>query len=107
MNRAYTPRRQSKRWLDQDCPEGVLAIFDHKGYGDRFAIFYRHVQDDWIDYRAASVDPFHPCGIGLYCQMRTWEARDYRYANRHRAAKWSSLPDDVKRLVRQDLEVQP
>jgi hypothetical protein len=101
--RNYSPRRQSKRWLDADCPAGVLAIFDDPRTCDRFTIFYREVNDDWIDYRAASSDPFNPCGIGLYCQIRTWEARNYRYANGHRKVKWSSLPDDVKRLVRQDL----
>lgn len=109
--RSYKPRRQSARWLDGDCPKGVLAIYDDPRSADRFTIFY--VPDnprglgDWIDYRAASVDPFAPHGIGIYGQMRAYEVAQYRYAVRHRAAKWSSLPDDVQRLVHRDLTPDP
>lgn len=37
----YTPRRQSSRWLDGDCPPHVLAIYDHPAFADRFTVFYR------------------------------------------------------------------
>lgn len=110
--RDYQPRRLSKRWLDGDCPEGVLAIYDDPRTSDRYTIFYRETSKDhagevWVDYRAASVDPFNPCGIGLYCQMKDYQVRHYRAHNGHRKATWSSLPEDVKRLVRQDLTPEP
>ena len=107
MSRTYTPRRASKRWLDGDCPKGVLAIFDHPKFADRFTVFYAETAtyegQVWVDYRAMSEAPTHPQGVGLYCQMRAHEVADYRYRNSHRAAKWSSLPEAVQALVRRDL----
>ena len=105
----YTPRRQSKRWLHADCPPGVLAIYDNKDCGDRYTIFYRdpvagtRFADMWLSYRAADSTPFHPQGIGLYCEMEAYQVSAFRYRNRHHAAKWSDLPADVQKLVRQDL----
>lgn len=107
--RKYKPRRQSRRWLDADCPKGVLAIYDSKGYGERYTVFYAEpvagetFADMWIGYRGMSAYPFHPQGIGLYGEMRAHEMAAYRYRVRHQAAKWSSLPADVQRCVRQDL----
>lgn len=105
----YRPRRCSSRWLDADCPKGVLCIMDHPAFADRYTIFYTDVMPDsygfpWISYRAASAAPFHPQGVGLYCQMEAHKVAAYRYSQKHRYAKWSSLPEDVKHLVRQDLE---
>jgi hypothetical protein len=106
--RNYTPRRQSPRWRDGDCPSGVLAIYDHPAFADRYTVFYadplRTGRGVWIQYRAMGPAPFHPQGIGLYGEMQAHEAAAYRYANRHRAAKWSALPEDCKRLVRHDLQ---
>jgi hypothetical protein len=39
--REYTPRRASRRWLDADCPPGVLAIFDHPNEFERYTVFVR------------------------------------------------------------------
>lgn len=105
----YRPRRCSSRWLDEDCPKGVLCIMDHPAFADRYTIFYTDITYDsrgwpWISYRAASAAPFHPQGVGLYCQMEAHKVAAYRYSQKHRYARWSSLPEDVKRLVRQDLE---
>ena len=36
----YRPRRASKRWLDADCPDGVLAIFDIPNICDQYTVFY-------------------------------------------------------------------
>lgn len=36
----YRPRRCSSRWLDADCPKGVLCIMDHPAFADRYTIFY-------------------------------------------------------------------
>ena len=107
--RNYSPRRQSKRWLDADCPADVLAIFDDPRTVDRFTIFYRDpicgdtYANMYLGYVGASEYPFHPQGFGQHGEMQAHEVAQYRYANGHRKAKWSSLPDDVKQLVRQDL----
>lgn len=109
--RNYKPRRQSKRWLDGDCPAGVLAIYDNRGNSaDRYTVFYAEpvagesLANMWLGYRAMSADPFAPQGVGLYCEMRAWEAAAYRYRVKHHACRWSDLPADVQRCVRQDLE---
>ena len=111
----YKPRRASARWLDSDCPSEVLDIFDEgekSACADRYTVFYKTPNgtigipvtfaNAWIDYRAMSENPFHPQGIGLYCQMKAYEARAYRERRKHRRAKWSSLPEKVKQLVIQD-----
>lgn len=105
----YTPRRQSKRWLDGDCPKGVLAIYDHPKFADRYTVFYAKpvtgttYADMWLGYRGMSVSPSSAQGVGLYGEMRAHGAAAYRYASRHRAAKWSTLPEAVKACVRNDL----
>ena len=111
--KTYTPRRCSTRWLDADCPDGVLCIFDHPDCGDRYTVFYRAPEsgstyaDMWLGYRAMSANPFHPQGIGLYGGMEAHQVASYRYAQKHRYTKWSSLPEDVQRCVRQDLSETP
>jgi hypothetical protein len=103
------PRRCSSRWLDGDCPKGVLAILDNKGASaDRYTVFYAQPygeDDSYIWGRAMSAAPFHPQGVGLSIELRTWEVAAYRYRNKHHYAKWSSLPEDVKQCVRQDLRL--
>lgn len=102
------PRRASRRWLDGDCPRGVLAILDHPNFADRYTVFYAEPygeDNSYIAGRAMSENPFHPQGVGLTIEQRAWEVAAYRYRNKHRYAKWSTLPEACKRLVRQDLEV--
>lgn len=108
MNRTYTPRRQSKRWLDGDCPNGVLAILDAgKTQFDRWTVIYREpicgttYADMWFGYRGMSDNPTHPQGVGMYGELEAHQAAALRY--RQRSAKWSALPDAVKRCVRRDL----
>lgn len=105
----YKPRRASKRWLDADCPQGVLAIFDNPNFCDRYTVFYREIyggegRKGYMFGRSASACPFHPQGIGQTIEMRPHEVSAYRYANSHRACRWSALPEDVKKCVRQDLK---
>jgi len=106
--RQYTPRRANKRWLDGDCPRGVLAIFDHPDSTDRYTVFYaepiRVDGEVWIWYRGMSADPFSAKGISIAAEMRAHEAARFRYRVKHRAAKWSNLPEDVQAIVRRDLE---
>lgn len=107
MNNTYKPRRASKRWLDSDCPAGVLAIFDHPKFTDRYTVFYAETAtyqgQVWVSYRAMSESPCSPQGVGLYGEMKAHDAAAYRYCSSHYAAKWSSLPEAVKDLVRRDL----
>lgn len=106
----YTPRRQNARWLDSDCPRGVLAIYDDSRTFDRFTVFYATpiVAGDYaktvIGYRGMSESPCAPNGFGMYGEMSAYEAANYRYANRNRACKWSDLPLAVQELVRRDCE---
>jgi hypothetical protein len=101
------PRRCSSRWLDGDCPKGVLAIMDHPNTIDRYTVIYSEVHDShrgpYLTYVAMNTAPFHPQGFGQHGEMSTHEAASYRYANKHRYARWSDLPPDCKRLVLQDL----
>lgn len=109
----YKPRRQSKRWLDTDCPRGVLAIYDNGGLEkrngslDRYTVFYVDVSvgpngEPWIGYRGMSENPSSPQGFGIYGEMRAYQVAEYRERVRRQACKWSSLPEAVKRVVRKD-----
>lgn len=111
MSRPYTPRRQSRRWLDQDCPEGVLAIYDNRGQtADRYTVFYRTpvagsaYQDMWLGMRCMSENPFHPQGVGMWGELEAYKVAHFRYRERHRAARWSDLPERVKTCVLLDLK---
>lgn len=102
----HKPRRASRRWLDADCPAGVLAIFDDPRTWDRYTVFYvEPVTDDGnrFCYVGMSANPFHPQGFGQHGELERYQMTQYRYANRRHACKWSDLPADCKKLVRQDL----
>lgn len=104
------PRRASKRWLDGDCPSGVLAIFDNRGKtADRYTVVYADpiVGLDgsiWIGLRDMSSDPFHPQGIGIWSEYPAHVIAGYRYRNKHNYTRWTDLPEPVQRAVRQDLD---
>jgi hypothetical protein len=106
----YRPRTQSKKFLDGDCPAGVLAIYDSgpKDF-DRYTVFYKPSEpityaEGWIDYRGMSDEPSSPQGFGISGQMRAHQAADYRRRVYHHSAKWSELPEAVKAVVRRDCE---
>jgi hypothetical protein len=108
--RNYKPRRQSSRWLDADCPKGVLAILDNRGQtADRYTVIYADpiagtaYADMYLGYRAMSENPFHPQGVGMYGEFRAHECAAYRYRCKRQYARWSDLPEKVKQCVRQDL----
>lgn len=110
MAHKYTPRRCSKRWLDDDCPEGVLCIIAHhkKGAPGHWSVFYRavygeHPHRSYMLGREMDSNPAHPQGIGLSFDMQPFEVAAYRYRNKHRYATWSSLPEKVKQTIRRDL----
>lgn len=107
MSRPYTPRRAGKRWLDGDCPRGVLAIFDHPNSFDRYTVFYVDVfndgRDTWIGYRGMSEHPSSPSGFGISGQMKAHEVAAFRYRSSHNATRWTDLPDEVKAVVLRDV----
>jgi len=106
----YTPRTQSKKFLDGDCPSGVLAIYDNGGTSfDRYTVFYKPSEPvdygyGWISYRGMSESPASAQGFGIYGEMKAYEAAAYRNRVYRESAKWSSLPDAVKDCVRRDCE---
>lgn len=108
----YKPRRQSKRWLDADCPQGVLCIMDNRGAtADRYTVIYSEIygcrkgreRDGYMVGRGMSENPCHPLGVGMGFELKPHEVAALRYRQKHHYAKWSSLPDAVKDCVRRDL----
>lgn len=100
------PRRARAQWLDGDCPSHVLAIFDNGGRTwDRYTILYVPAEgQDWITYFVASAHPFDPQGFGQHGELRLHEARAYRYreTGAGHSTRWTDLPADVQRAVRED-----
>lgn len=112
MTHTYTPRRCSSRWLDGDCPDGVLAIIDHgeKMPSERFDVFYCDVETHWQGAPAGGWLTYFCIGengAGYHGEMATYEVAAYRYRMKHRYARWSTLPGAVKRAVRADLAPVP
>jgi hypothetical protein len=105
----YRPRRASAKFLDADCPKGVLAIFDNGGKTfDRYTVVYADLikgygpGDWWIGYRGMSENPTDPQGFGIYDEMPARQMAEYRRRAYRESVKWSSLPDAVKKVVRRD-----
>lgn len=104
----YIPRTQSAKFRDGDCPDGVLAIYDNGSKTfDRYTVFYKPTEPlkdmrGWIGYRGMSEDPFAPNGFGIYDEMEAYKVARYRERVYRESAKWSELPEQVKKSVRQD-----
>jgi len=112
MERKYKPRRQSRRWLDSDCPPGVLAIYDNEKFADRYTVIYTETfgGDEYrnmrVGYRGMSAKPCDPQGVGMYGEFSAHDCAAYRYANRNRACRWSDLPLAVRRLAWEDCDAE-
>jgi len=108
--RTYSPRRQSARWLDGDCPRGVLAIYDNGGTSkrngslDRYTVFYADTETDgrdtWVSVLLSSDDPG---SFGGHDQMRAHDVAAYRNRFSHTACRWTDLPAAVRAAVKRDL----
>ena len=104
--RTYTPRRCSKRWLNGDCPNEILAIIDHPSYSDRYTIIYADVEtvtyghrvEHWLNYLAS--DEY---GGVYHGELQAHEVASYRYRNKHRYTRWTDLPEAVRNAVRRDI----
>lgn len=100
---AYSPRRQSKRWLDGDCPREILAIYyDKREPCDPYTIFYAELLGDG---RRASIGYIALDENGRYFhgELAVYETAAFRYRNAHRACKWTSLPEAVRKAVKADI----
>jgi hypothetical protein len=97
----------NKKYLDGDCPNGILCIFDHPKEGDRYTVIYKEVHEHngnfYMMGRGMSENPTHPQGIGQSFEMDVHQVRSYRDRNKRYYAKWTSLPDKVKACVMRDL----
>jgi hypothetical protein len=109
MTKNYSPRRQTARWLDGDCPQGVLCILDAgPSVNDRWTVVYADpvragsFAQTVLGYRGMCDTPFAPHGVGMYGELDAYQVAALR--RRQRSAKWSALPEDCKRAVRNDLE---
>jgi len=104
----YIPRTQSKKFLNGDCPKGVLAIYDNGGDTfDRYTVFYKPTEPledirGEIGYRGMSEHPFSAQGFGIYDSMPAHQARAYRSSVYRHSCKWTDLPEDVQKAVRND-----
>ena len=107
---SYTPRTQSRKFRDGDCPADVLAIYDNGGKTlDRYTVFYKPVAPledvrGWIGFRGMSEDPYSPQGFGIYGEMQAYEVAQYRNSIYRHSAKWSDLPEQVQKSVRADCD---
>lgn len=104
---AYLPRRAHPRFLDGDCPEMVVAIYDNGGKTfDRYTVIYRNVytshRGEYVMYRGMSTDPTSPQGFGQMGEMMAWEVAPYRHRVWRDICKWSDLPAAVQSVVKND-----
>ena len=101
----YTPRRCSNRWLDGDCPSGVLAILDHPDSYDRYTVIYaepyEYLGEVWMTYLGTN-ETLSFSGRG---EMRAHEVAAYRYREKHRYIRWTDLPEAVREFVKHDLSI--
>jgi hypothetical protein len=103
---AYSPRRQSKRWLDGDVPREVLAIYkDNREPAEPYTVFYAALQRP-EDGRGSDITYIGLSESGRYSHgsLPAYQAADFRYRNAHRACKWTDLPEAVRNTVMKDLE---
>lgn len=108
MPTKYTPRRCGSRWLDGDCPAGVLAIIDlgpKETSPERYDVLYTEViSGDQLGNAWLGGVSITEGGSMYHFEMEAYKMADYRYRIKHRYTKWSTLPDAVKAAVRRDLE---
>lgn len=106
MNR-YSPRRQSRRWLDGDCPRGVLAIYyDKREPADAYTVFFAQpvVSDGTYAGTAIEYAGISENGVGFHGELSAYETAQFRFRNAHRACKWTDLPEAVRNWVTADLK---
>lgn len=102
----YTPRRCSKRWLDGDCPAGVLAILDDPDCIDRYTILFTEVSEYdgelWMHYLGTSPS----MNYSGYGEMRAHHVAAYRDLCKGQYIRWTDLPENIREHVRNFLSVE-
>jgi hypothetical protein len=102
---AYSPRRQSERWLDGDCPHGVLAIYrDRRESLEPYTVFYAALQTHRTGHPSLVYIGLTEAGAWSHGEMPAYAAAEYRFRNAHRACKWTELPEAVRNTIRNDLK---
>lgn len=103
---AYAPRRQSKRWLDGDCPRAILALYyDKREPSDQYTVFYAEPlcgtspADMSLQYVGLSA-----AGMGYHGELKAYQTAEFRFRNAHRACKWTSLPKPVRDWILADIK---
>ena len=81
-----------------------IRCYDNGGESaDRYTIVYtRQSHDRWFNYRAMSESPFHPQGVGLFCQTQYNPPDRPTSGHLGKRIKFDSLPDDCRKLVLRD-----
>jgi hypothetical protein len=108
----FKPRRSAARWLE-GAPPHVVAIYDSGAkWADRYCVVYgaplwsedyarlnAEVNRDprLVPARSMSENPFHPQGVGLFCEV-------IRGPHLGRKIKWADLPEKCKQCAIQDGE---
>ncbi len=101
---AYSPRRQSKQWLDGDCPREILAIYyDKREPSDPYTIFYTCVEGSGLN-RSLTYVGADESGRGFHGELRIADAAAFRYRNSHRACKWSEVHKPVRDWIIADIK---
>lgn len=107
--RKYTPRRASKRWL-QDAPPYILDVLDNKGASaDRYTVMFcgnlliqngaKNFAQTYVPYLGMSSAPSHPQGVSMWGEMKAYEAAAYRYRVKHHRIRWLDLPKNIRAHV--------
>lgn len=103
---SYTPRRASlKRWLE-DAPPYILDVFDSKGSGDRYTVFFTGypIEGDTlahtrIQFLGMDDHPTHPQGISQWGEMSGYDCANYRYKTGKQRIRWLDLPEAIRQHV--------
>ena len=104
MNRKYSPRRASKRWLE-GAPDYILDCLDDPRTVDRYTIIF--CGDDWImgdgtyagtrlHYLGCSAGGL---GFSQFGEFSAYDCAGYRYANKHRRVRWLDIPEETRRHI--------
>lgn len=115
VSKRHPPHRRSRK----DYPQGIVGVYDNGGLtADRYTVVYTpyywkppecssSYRRIYWDLRAMSEEPFHPQGVGLYCQAEGTRPgtgiRRRRWGNAYgKTIAFEDLPADCQKLALQD-----
>lgn len=99
-SRQKCARRVSNKWLDGDCLDSILAIYDEPKCVDRYTIIYREIHDShkgmYLVCFCCSERPCHPQGIGQHGEVSLSDLGFFRSQTAKKKIRWTDLPEDVR-----------